>query len=182
MRKVLAIAHAVLKPVYESVARAGVDVVTHVPFGEILDDETVAMLKDQGRVCVPTLVMMELLAPRSQRPGVVFEKALANFSKMHAAGITICAGTDANELPSMAMPLGSSLLREFELMARGGMSNLEILRSATSVPAAFFGFDDRGWVKDGFRADLLLVEGNPVEDLGATKKPKKVWIGGVEAC
>ncbi len=134
MRKVLAIAHAVLKPVYESVARAGVDVVTHVPFGEILDDETVAMLKDQGRVCVPTLVMMELLAPRSQRPGVVFEKALANFSKMHAAGITICAAPTPTSSRPWPCRWAARCCGSSSSWPAAAWSNLEILRSATSVP------------------------------------------------
>jgi imidazolonepropionase-like amidohydrolase len=55
------------------------------------------------------------------------------------------------------------------------------LRSATSVTARRFGFRDRGLLVEGLNADLLLVEGNPLEDIDATLNIRGVWREG-KAC
>jgi len=136
---------------------------------------------------VPTLgIMKSQVAVIRQAPGrghLTFDTALANLRKLHDAGVPLCAGTDANdvpELPQFTHPMGVSLHDELELMTQGGMTTTEVLRGATSRAAEAFGFDDRGRVKEGMRADLVLVEGNPVESIAATKNVRKVWIGGVE--
>jgi imidazolonepropionase-like amidohydrolase len=58
------------------------------------------------------------------------------------------------------------------------MTPEEALRSATSVTAKRFKFDDRGRLADGLNADLLLVEGNPLEDIDATLNIRGVWRDG----
>ena len=111
------------------------------------------------------------------------DNALANLKKLHEAGVPICAGTDSNdypEFPAISFPMGISYHEELELMRRGGMTTAQVLRSATSEAAKTFGFVDRGSVKEGLRADLVLVEGNPVEDISVSKNIRRVWIGGVE--
>lgn len=59
-----------------------------------------------------------------------------------------------------------------------GMTPEEALRSATSVAAKRFKFDDRGRLAEGLNADLLLVEGNPLEDIDATLNIRGVWRDG----
>lgn len=54
----------------------------------------------------------------------------------------------------------------------------EALISATSAPAKRFKFSDRGMIKPGLRADLLLVEGNPLEDISHTLDLRGVWTEG----
>lgn len=58
-------------------------------------------------------------------------------------------------------------------------SPAEALRAATSLNAKRFGFKDRGQIKEGLRADLVLVFGNPLEDIDATLDLKGVWKEGV---
>lgn len=65
-------------------------------------------------------------------------------------------------------------------LVEAGMTSAEALRAATELPAKYFGLRDRGVIKAGMRADMVLVEGNPLVDITATRKIKKVWIGGVE--
>ncbi|MEW9549603.1 amidohydrolase family protein [Nonomuraea sp. NPDC050783] len=74
--------------------------------------------------------------------------------------------------------LPACLHHEFELMARAGMTPAEILRSATVLPARAFGLPDRGAVRPGMRADLLLVDGDPTRDITATRAIRAVWCAG----
>lgn len=60
-----------------------------------------------------------------------------------------------------------------------GFTPAEALRSATAAPAKRFHFSDRGQIKEGLRADLMLVEGNPLEDIDHTLDLRAVWAEGV---
>ena len=59
-----------------------------------------------------------------------------------------------------------------------GFSPREALRAATSVTAKRFGLNDRGLIAEGRKADLLLVEGNPLEDIRDTLNLKAIWRDG----
>jgi imidazolonepropionase-like amidohydrolase len=59
-----------------------------------------------------------------------------------------------------------------------GMTPAEALRSATSLVAKRFQFTDRGRIAEGLNADLLLIEGNPLEDIDATLNIRGVWRDG----
>ncbi|ORY56419.1 uncharacterized protein BCR38DRAFT_300993, partial [Pseudomassariella vexata] len=61
-----------------------------------------------------------------------------------------------------------------------GLSAIVALPAATSLPAKHFGLIDRGVIAAGLRADLFLIEGDPTEDMEASRRIKKVWSGGVE--
>ena len=75
---------------------------------------------------------------------------------------------------------GASIHRELELLVRSGLTPSEALAAATSVPAAAFHLDDRGVIAPGKRADLLLVKGDPTQDILATRNIVSVWKLGVE--
>jgi imidazolonepropionase-like amidohydrolase len=75
---------------------------------------------------------------------------------------------------------GASLHHELQLLVRAGLTPLEALRAATSIPARRFGLLDRGKIVSGARADLLLVEGNPVENISDTLNIVSVWRQGVK--
>lgn len=60
-----------------------------------------------------------------------------------------------------------------------GFSPAEALRAATFLNAKRFGFTDRGQIKEGLRADLVLVEGNPLEGIDATLDLRGVWKEGM---
>ena len=89
----------------------------------------------------------------------------------------ILAGTDS---PNPGTAHGASIHRELELLVRSGLTPPEALASATSVPAAAFHLADRGVIAPGKRADLLLVKGDPTEDITATRDIVSVWKLGVE--
>jgi imidazolonepropionase-like amidohydrolase len=170
----LTIAHATSPGAYDVAIAIGVDVVTHVPFGGSLHPDQIAALAEAGQVVVPTLTMAESI---SKVRGTRLEEAVETVAALHQAGVPILAGTDANAQAGVPpVEYGSSLHRELELLAQAGLSNAEALNAATAGPAKYFKLADRGVVEAGRRADLLLVAGDPLTDLSATRAITRVWV------
>jgi len=93
-----------------------------------------------------------------------------------AAGIPVLTGTDS---PVPGLAPGFSLHDEFESLARAGMSNLQILEGTTRHPAEWLGtLEDRGTIEIGKRADLVLLDADPLERIGNTRSIAAVIIDG----
>jgi imidazolonepropionase-like amidohydrolase len=107
-----------------------------------------------------------------------FKNAQDAVRQLKAAGVPILAGTDA---PNPGTAHGVSLHRELELLVAAGLSPTEALTAATSIPARTFGLKDRGRIAPGLRADLVLVKGDPTQDVTATRDILRVWKIGQEA-
>lgn len=105
---------------------------------------------------------------------------LASLKALHDAGVEILAGTDVSvPLPFLGgLAHGASVHHELQLLVRAGLSPVEALRAATSVPARRFGLVDRGRIAAGQRADLLLVEGDPTASISDTLNTRAVWRRG----
>ena len=87
--------------------------------------------------------------------------------RMHERGVPIGAGTDTPIF--LAVP-GYSLHSELELLVRAGLSPLEALRSATVRPAEYFSLqDEMGTIDIGKKADLVLLNANPLENIANTR-------------
>lgn len=100
----------------------------------------------------------------------------ANIKKLFDAGVPVFIGTDAG---SPGVIPGASLHRELRALAATGVSNEEVLRAATSAPADFLDATRSfGRVAAGQRADLVLVSGDPLQDLAATEQVADVFFGG----
>jgi imidazolonepropionase-like amidohydrolase len=111
-------------------------------------------------------------------PTALSEKyAEQTVAQLRAANVRVLAGTDA---PNPGTSHGVSIHRELELLVRSGLTPQEALASATSVPAAAFHLDDRGVVAAGRRADLVLVKGDPTQNILATREIISVWKLGAE--
>lgn len=101
-----------------------------------------------------------------------------NVRRLHAAGVTILAGSDFQG----GLFAGASLHDEIRLLTEAGLTNAEAIRAATLDPARFLSKSDDpdfGIVKEGARADFLLVEGDPVADIGNLSRIRNVVKGGV---
>lgn len=103
------------------------------------------------------------------------QHALDATRALHAAGVPVLAGTDA---PNPGTAHGASMHREVELLVRAGLTPVEALAAATSVPARAFNLGDRGRIAQGMRADFMLVSGDPTTDILATRNIDAVWKGG----
>ncbi|GAA5610142.1 hypothetical protein Spla01_01278 [Streptomyces platensis] len=66
------------------------------------------------------------------------------------------------------------------LLVDAGLTTVDALRAATSLAARHFGLTDRGAVEPGLRADLVLVDGDPIADIRATRRIRRIWCGGTE--
>lgn len=179
-RGLLVVAHSVTMGAFHLAVEAGVDVSTHAPLDAVLDAETVARMREQGMISVPTLTMMEGIAQLRADEGLRLEHAVDSVAALHEAGVPVLVGTDANSAPGapFAPRHGESLPHEIELLARTGMAPGEILAGATSRTTEVFGLPDRGAVRAGLRADLVLVDGDPARDVTAVRNIEAVWIDG----
>jgi imidazolonepropionase-like amidohydrolase len=176
------IGHAASRDAVLLAQAAGVDVLTHAPIDRPLSDDDVLAARDGGQVIVPTLTMMEAIVARLNGVAPVsYDVARSAVGQWHRAGVTILAGTDANQAPSApaSPPYGTSLHRELALLVDAGLSAVEALRSATVLAAQQFGLADRGIIAPGRRADLVLIDGDPVQDITAISKIRAVWCAGV---
>lgn len=174
-------AHATSGSTVERALAAGVDMIHHVPLDSPLSPAVAARYAAGGPVAVPTLTMMEGFAGLGI-PGLDYAAAEGSVTALRLAGARILAGTDANRTPGIPVqpPFGVSMHHELELLVRAGLTTREALNSATSLPAQAFGLRDRGVVRTGYRADLLLIDGDPLADIRATRSIRSVWAGGVE--
>jgi imidazolonepropionase-like amidohydrolase len=158
--------------------------------------ESYALVNDYARVATPLereIAPAELLEgfnrpPEDRTPYEPFQPFLRllreqrqggreNVRRLHEAGVTILAGSDAQ--PGV-LP-GAGLHRELALLVEAGLTPAQAIRSATLAPARFLERTDDpdvGWVKEGKRADLLLVEGDPTRDIGAVSRIRGVILGG----
>lgn len=95
---------------------------------------------------------------------------------LHAAGVRILAGTDA---PMPQVYPGFALHKELELLVEAGLSPADALRSATIWPSDFLGLTESiGSIATGKRADLLLLDGNPLSDISQTQRIRAVVLDG----
>ena len=94
--------------------------------------------------------------------------------QLKAAQVPILAGTDAGN-PGTTQ--GASMHGELELLVRAGLTAVEALHAATAATAAVFHLDDRGQIAAGKRADLVLVNGDPTDDIRRTRDIVAVWKG-----
>lgn len=112
-------------------------------------------------------------------PGISTTIANQATTSLIRAGVQLLAGSDAFT-GNPRIVHGASLHRLLELFIDAGLSPTEALRTATSNVAEAFGLSDRGRIQPGFRADLVLVRGDPTEDITVTRDILRVWKAGVE--
>lgn len=98
--------------------------------------------------------------------------------QLMAAHVPVLAGTDA---PAPGTMYGASVHKEMEHFVDAGLTATAALAAATSATATAFRMTDRGWIKPGMRADLLLVDGDPTNQIRDTQRIVAIWKRGVRA-
>ena len=94
---------------------------------------------------------------------------------LHANGVKIVAGSDT---PNGGTIEGASMHLELELLVAAGLTPVEALVAATSTSADVFRLGDRGRIRHGLRADLLLVQGQPDQRIKDTRNIVAIWKAG----
>ncbi len=108
---------------------------------------------------------------REERAAIALQTALDTTKILHDAGIPILAGSD------QVVP-GSSLHRELELLVRAGLTPIEAIRAATKNPKEVLGVADSGIIAAGQRADLVVLDANPLDDIRNIRHVRWTVIGG----
>lgn len=155
--------------------KAGVASIEH---GSIMTDEIFDEMKARGTYLVPTTYLADAI-PLDNLPPAIREKAeyvlpimRESLRRAIAAGVPIAFGTDA-----AVYPHGDNA-REFAVLVNLGMAPIDAIRTATLRAADLLGVDDRGAIKVGLKADIIAVEGNPLEDISALERVQFVMKRG----
>lgn len=173
--------HAVSQAGVIMALNANADFITHVPLGTALDQPVVERIAATKTTVIPTLTMMEGIARAVGRPEG-FAASRLSVALLYQAGVRVLAGTDTNEttgVPFQPEP-GASLHHELELLVDAGLTPAHALHAATHLAAQSFGLTDRGTIKPGMRADLILLNDNPLTDIRATLSIHRIWSAGTE--
>jgi imidazolonepropionase-like amidohydrolase len=123
------------------------------------------------------IAQMQALSPRdSELHAQLLRKSMDLVAEMQKAGVKILAGTDS---PAPYVFPGSGLHDELQLLVESGLTPFEALQSATKSPAEFLQTAKvSGTVEKGKFADLLLLEGNPLDDIRNTRKIPAIILRG----
>lgn len=170
--------HAYTAAAVRRAAEAGFRCVEHA---NLIDAPTADLLAERGVFVVSTLATYEALAVRGAAEGMpgdqlaklqqVRDAGLRSIELAAAAGVRLVYGTD------LLGGMHDAPLTEFVLRAQV-QPVADILRAATVDAAALLGEDDLGTVAPGARADLLLLDGDPLTDLSVLSGPRAVLQGG----
>ena len=124
-------------------------------------------------------MVQRLTAGDEPPPGASIQTYMDGVSSLIEQGVSLLVGSDVF-LNNPRTLHGVTFHRELELLVMAGLSPTEALAAGTASAAQAFGLDDRGCVCAGFKADLVLVRGNPTKDILASRDIFKVWRDGVE--
>jgi imidazolonepropionase-like amidohydrolase len=148
-------------------AEAGVASIDHAAQ---LSDKTMALMKEKHIPAVPTFQVMEFFAGIAPTPAA----AAREFKRQLAAGVPFAVGSDVGPFAHGTQG------REFELMAKYGMTPLQVLQSDYLNGAQILRFQGQiGELKPGYFADIVAVPGNPLDDITAVEHVSFVMKGGV---
>ena len=170
-------AHATTTEGIRNAVAVGVDSIEH---GNRADRETLETMKVKGIYLVPTLSVMDAWATSSPENAAsprlksYMEGARQTVGMAHAIGVRIVNGSD----PSSSDRHGKNA-EELLAMTKRGLSAIEAIRAATTSAADLMGMSaDVGAVEAGKYADLIAVDGNPLDDIGTLLRVKFVMKGG----
>jgi imidazolonepropionase-like amidohydrolase len=204
LRGKMAVVHAATLKNCIDVLNAGADGLAHLYFDNEFDPDFGQLAARQKAFVIPTLSVLKISAGiqdaeslidnpflslylkpfdlQSLRSGFPFKTGEANYRaaeralrQLEDAHVPILAGTDS---ANPGTTYGASLHREMELLVQAGLTPIEALRAATSVSAEKFSLEGRGWIRPGMIADLVLVNGDPTENIRATGDIVTVWKDG----
>lgn len=168
-------AHAYTPAAIRNAITNGVMGIEH---GNLLDESTAKLMAVKGAYLTPTLVTYEAMASKDfgsfLPPSIaaknlqVLEAGLQSIKVADEAGVTMCYGTD------LLGPLQTKQNDGFRLLHQAGQSPLKILQSATINAARMLRHEEQiGRIKDGYFADLIILNANPLEDIEVLCKPEK---------
>jgi len=169
--------HATGEPATLFAAQAGVASIDHA---NQLSDETMRIMKEKQIYAVPTFTIFEYFADHAATPAAgarerqILDLHAQEFKKQVAAGVPMAVGSDVGPFPH------GTQARELVLMVKFGMSPLAVLQADLLNGAKLLGWDGQmGSLESGYLADVIAVQGDPLQDVAATQNVSFVMKGGV---
>ena len=160
--------------------RAGIDCIEH---GYWMTDEAVDLMLEKGTAYTPTLTADVRLLEHGVEAGIpqyvidklapIIEVLYDSFALAVKAGLPITCGTDAGT----ALNPIEDVPAEFELMVKHGMTPQRAL-ATTGISAEVMGLTDRGYLREGKLADMVILAGDPLENISNTWKVEMVFKAG----
>lgn len=169
----------------EGIQRAIIGGVTTIEHGTLMSDKSMELMKEYGTYYVPTITAGKEVAEKAKIKGyydeLVVPKALAigpqiqsTFAKAYKAGVKIAFGSDAGVYPHGING------KEFAYMNEVGMPVMECIQSATITNASILSMEnDLGKIKEGFIADIVATEENPLDNVSTLEKVVFVMKEGI---
>lgn len=168
-------AHAYTPAAIRNAVENGVSGIEH---GNLIDEPTAKLMAERGAFLTPTLVAYQTMASKEfgnfLPPSIaaknlqVLDAGLRSIQIADQAGVTMCYGTD------LLGPLQVKQTGEFGIRKQAGLSTLKILQSATINAARMLRHEEKlGRIKEGYFADLLILNANPLEDIMVLDRPEQ---------
>jgi len=155
----------------EKALDAGVDDICHSQVDEPVPDDLIERMAEQGVSLVPTLEMSNTWRP-------YLETSWVNLRRMVELGVDVAVGTDYSYTFDIEFELGMPL-REMQLMESGGMTPMQIIVAGTKNSAHVCGLGhDLGTIEKAKIADLIVVDGDPLQDLSVLKNDVVMVVHG----
>jgi imidazolonepropionase-like amidohydrolase len=168
--------HAMGEPGTLYAAQAGVASIDHATQ---LSDETIRLMREKGIFAVPTFTIFEYFSKhresQDQAAGeaALLEYKIGEFKKQVAAGVAFAVGSDVGPFPH------GTQARELELMVQYGMKPLAVLQADMINGAKLLGWEGQiGQLKPGYFADIIAVQGNPLDNISAVEHVTFVMKNG----
>lgn len=174
--------------------RAGIDVFAHGVRDADVDEETVELFRQHpdvflvpnlpdrgvvedfgwlaGSLSADEVAKLQAASRNDPEARAFFGIQARNMLKLHRAGVKVAFGTDGGVLWEPHL--------ELERMVAAGMTPAEVIRAATATSAELLGMDDTGTLAPGMRADFIVLDANPLEDITHTRRIAAVYLDGRE--
>lgn len=160
----------------------GANGLVHLWWDTAMDEKQLQEIAQREDIFViPTVLttarMQSQFMGKSKEEVVALEHMmLQEIKRLHDAGVTILAGTDP---PNANINMGTDLYKELNYLSRAGLAPLEVLKSATSHPADKFHLKEVGYIKPGYKADMILLSANPMTAISNIERIETIWKDGV---
>ncbi|KAI0439989.1 hypothetical protein F4803DRAFT_529162 [Xylaria telfairii] len=190
---IYAVSHAADSQSYNEASLSGVDGLQHTPANRAIDPDVLDRLSTSGQFVTATMEIWRVgfgnpgllaLTQGGQPPdrkAVSYDIIVQNVIALRNAGVPVLAGTDAvGAQGPYAIPFGLTLHCELENLVGAGYTPAAALRAATLLPNKYHRLGDRGSISPGMRADMVLLNSNPLEDIRNTRDIARIWVGGLE--
>ncbi len=161
-------------------AQLGASGIAHIWKKDSLEitDHELNILSDANLFLIPTLLVRKRII--EQKPNDIYmnlEQLKNEVFRLHEAGVMILAGTDP---PSYGIDYGKDLYKELKLLVESGLSPIEALKAATSNSSKQFRLGVKGYIKIGYPADFVLIDGDPSKNIDDLNLVVDVWKGGLQ--